>query len=197
MLKRRPELGPCVDDLVKAFGTLRDCFGSGGKVLVCGNGGSAADSEHIVGELMKGFERRRPLCAADKAKLPPALADSLQNGLPAVPLTGFLSLATAFANDVKAELVFAQLVWTLGRPGDVLVGLSTSGNAANMIHAFAAARGRGMKAIAFTGASGGECAPIVDVCVRAPSSRTCEVQECHLPLYHCLCLMLEDEFFPT
>ena len=197
MLARRGELACCADDLAMAFVILRDCFRSGGKLLVCGNGGSAADSEHIVGELMKGFERRRPLSSSARANLPAVLADSLQDGLPAIPLTGFISLSTAFANDVKPEYVFAQMVWALGKPGDVLLGLTTSGNSANVIHAFAAARARSMKTVAFTGDSGGRIAPLADVALRAPSTRTCEVQEYHLPLYHCLCLMLEDEFFPS
>lgn len=195
LLKRHRQLEGCTGDVEAAFELLRDAFAAGAKALLVGNGGSAADCEHWVGELMKGFEKKRPLSADEKAALPPKLAESLQGALPAVPLTGFPSLSTAYANDEKPELVFAQLVWGLGRKGDVLVAISTSGDSANVIHAAHAARGRGMKVLALTGESGGELAGLADVSIRVPGSRTCHVQELHLPVYHCLSLMLEDEFF--
>ncbi len=195
MLERHPDLKACTADVERAFETLRDAFRAGGKVLLCGNGGSAADAEHIAGELMKGFEKRRPLEADARASLPADLAESLHGALPAVPLTGFPALSTAFANDARPEFVFAQAAWGLARPGDVLVALTTSGNSANVIHACHAARARGARTIALTGQSGGRIASVADVTIRVPGTRTCEVQEYHLPVYHCLCLMLEDEFF--
>ena len=195
LLAKRPELESRAGDVEAAFALLRDAFAAGGKALFCGNGGSAADCEHWVGELTKGFEKKRPLDAQSKSKLPDALAEGLQGALPAVPLTGFTSLSTAFANDENPELIFAQLTWGLGRAGDVLVAISTSGDSANVCHAIEAARARGMKTIALTGETGGRMAGMADVAIKAPGKRTCEIQEYHLPIYHCICLMLEDEFF--
>lgn len=195
LLERHRQLESCAGDIEAAFELLRDCFAAGGKALLAGNGGSAADCEHWVGELMKGFEKKRPLDDESKSKLPDALAEGLQGALPAVPLTGFTSLSTAFANDENPELVFAQLTWGLGRAGDVLVAISTSGNSANVCHAIEAARARGMKTVALTGQTGGRMAGMADVAIKAPGTRTCQVQEYHLPIYHCICLMLEDVFF--
>ncbi|MHC4714304.1 MAG: D-sedoheptulose-7-phosphate isomerase [Planctomycetota bacterium] len=195
LVERHGELDGCKEDILAAFEMLRDCFAAGGKALFCGNGGSAADCEHWCAELLKGFEKRRPLSGTAGGKLPPALSGSLQGALPAIPLTGFISLSSAFANDVDPKLVFAQLAWGLGRKGDILVGISTSGNAENVRLALEAARAKGMKTIGLTGEAGGEVGQIAHVTIRAPGERTCEVQELHLPVYHCLCLMLEDEFF--
>ncbi len=195
LLERIPALAPCAADIERAYLLLRDVFAAGGKVLMCGNGGSAADAEHWAGELLKGFARARPLPEAARGVLTVSLATALQDALPAIPLTGFLSFRTAFANDVEPDLVFAQLVWALGRPGDALVALSTSGTSANVCRAAEAARARGMQVLALTGQDGGSLAELADVCVQVPARQTHLVQEYHLPVYHCLSLMLEDEFF--
>jgi D-sedoheptulose 7-phosphate isomerase len=195
LIDRFPALAGCAEDIERAFALLRDCYAGGGKVLVCGNGGSAADAEHWAGELLKGFVTERPLPSEVRQRLSPKLAEGLQGALPTIPLTGFLSLRTAFANDVDPELVFAQLVWGLGRPGDALVALSTSGGSANVCAAVEAASARQMATVALTGQDGGRLGELADVCVRAPARETHLVQECHVPIYHCLSLMLEDEFF--
>ena len=195
LIGRHGELRGCEADVIAAFEILRDSFAAGGKALFCGNGGSAADCEHWCAELLKGFEKKRPLPQDAKTMLPAALGGSLQGALPAIPLTGFPSLSTAFANDVEPKLIFAQLVWGLGRKGDVLVAISTSGNAENVRLALEAAKAKGMKTVGLTGETGGKIAPVADVTIKVPRRRTLEVQELHLPVYHCLCLMLEDEFF--
>jgi len=195
MLLRHPQLVACLSDIERAFVIMRDSFRDGGKLLLCGNGGSAADSDHWAGELLKGFARKRPLGLADIEKLPAALAQKLQGALPAIPLTGFNSLNTAFANDVDPQLTFAQLVWGLGKPGDVIVGLSTSGNAANVCAAMEAAKARGLTRIGLSGRSGGLLCRCCDLCIKVPADETYLVQELHLPIYHCISLMLEDEFF--
>jgi len=195
LLRRQPDLSVCQADVIRAFEMLRDCFRGGGKVLLCGNGGSAADAEHWAGELLKGFLHKRALNRNDKRGLPVELALKLQAGLPAIPLTGFVSLSTAFANDVDPQLVFAQLVWALGRPGDLLIGISTSGNAGNVCAAMEAAGARGLVRVGLSGKSGGRLFSNCDLCIRAPANETYLIQEFHLPIYHCLSLMLEDEFF--
>jgi len=207
MLKRVPELAPCLADLERAFGLLRRAFREGGKLLVCGNGGSAADSEHIVGELMKGFERRRALPRAEREHLQTLyprdgryLADHLQGALPAISLASQMSLITAVANDTSAEMVFAQQVYGYGRPGDVLLAISTSGNSRNVLHALRVARAAGLATIGLTGPGGGEMAALCDValCIPQPAGRpgdTAEIQRAHQALYHALCRMLEEEFF--
>jgi len=202
LVVRQPVLGACRADIEAAFALLARTFAGGGKLLVCGNGGSAADADHIVGELMKGFRRaRRPtgataerLRAADP-ELGPRLAARLQVGLPAVNLAAGLALPTAFANDEDPGLVFAQAVLGLGRPGDALLGISTSGDAANVVAALVAARALGLATVGLTGAGGGRMRGRCDVLVAVPAQRTFEVQELHLPAYHCLCAMLEDRFF--
>jgi len=195
LLQRFPTLDVCAGDIERAFALLRDCYAGGGKALVCGNGGSAADAEHWSGELLKSFVRKRPLAADARRGLSARLAEGLQGALPMIPLTGFLSFRTAFANDADPELVFAQLVWALGRPGDVLVALSTSGDSANVCLAAEAASARGMRTVALTGETGGRLAELADVCIRTPARETHLVQELHMPVYHCLSLMLEDAFF--
>ncbi len=203
LVARHPVLASCRTDIEAAFALLACTFAAGGRLLVCGNGGSAADADHIVGELMKGFRRaRRPsgeiaarLTASDP-ELGPRLASRLQLGLPAVNLAAGSALPTAFANDEDPGLVFAQQVLVLGRPSDALLGISTSGNAANVIAALVTARAVGMATVGLTGQSGGRIRGRCDVLVAVPGSRTFEVQELHLPVYHCLCAMLEDQFFP-
>ncbi|OHD69984.1 MAG: phosphoheptose isomerase [Spirochaetes bacterium RBG_13_68_11] len=203
LVARYPVLASCRADIEAAFALLARTFAAGGRLLVCGNGGSAADADHIVGELMKGFRRPRRLSgetaarfAASDPELGPRLASRLQLGLPAVNLAAGSALPTAFANDEDPGLVFAQQVLVLGRPGDALLGISTSGNAANVIAALVAARAVGMAIVGLTGRSGGRMQGRCDVLVAVPGSRAFEVQELHLPVYHCLCAMLEDRFFP-
>jgi D-sedoheptulose 7-phosphate isomerase len=195
LVERLPALALCRADIDRAFNALVACFRAGGKLLVCGNGGSAADAEHISGELLKGFLSRRPLDAALRSSLPPPLGDLLQKGLPAIPLGGFVSLSTAFANDVEPQACFAQLALALGRPGDTLWGISTSGDARNVAWACETAHAAGMTTIGLTGRSGGKLATLADICIRVPADRTPDIQEFHLPVYHCLCAMLEEELF--
>lgn len=195
LLARRPELAPLGPDIRRAADMLLESFRDGGNVLIAGNGGSAADADHWAGELMKGFESRRPLTQAQRAGLRPELAEKLQQAVPCIPLTGFPALRTAVANDIDPTLEFAQLVMALGRPGSLFIGLSTSGNAANVCAAAEVARARGLKVLGLTGEGGGRLAGLCDLCLRVPAKRTLEVQELHLPIYHTLCLLVEDEFF--
>lgn len=203
MVTRYPSLAACRGDIEAAFRMLVECYTRGGKLLVCGNGGSAADSEHIAGELMKGFLSLRPLppefreklCAANP-ELGSTLAEKLQASLPVINLAASMALSTAFGNDVSPELAFAQAAIGYGKPGDVLLGLSTSGNALNVRAALSVARAIGMKTIGLTGKGGGRLAPLCDILVNVPATRTFEVQELHLPVYHCLCAMVEAHFFP-
>ena len=195
LLNRRPELTPLAADIRKAADMFLECFRSAGNALIAGNGGSAADADHWAGELMKGFESRRPLTQEQRAGLRPELADKLQQAVPCIPLTGFPALRTAVANDIDPTLEFAQLVMALGRPGSLFVGLSTSGNAGNVCAAAEVARAKGLKVLGLTGEGGGRLADLCDLCIRVPASRTLEIQELHLPVYHTLCLLIEDEFF--
>lgn len=195
LFARRPELTPLAADLRAAHDLFVTCYRNGGTAMFCGNGGSAADADHWSGELLKGFESRRPLPTAARAGLDPAIADRLQCGLPAIPLTGFPALRSAVANDIDPLLEFAQLVQAFARPGWLLVCLSTSGNAGNVCAAASVARARNVTVLGLTGAHGGRLAGLCDLCLRAPSTRTCEVQELHLPIYHTLCLTLEDALF--
>jgi phosphoheptose isomerase len=204
LIKRYPDLVSCSSDVNAAFELLRDCFSNGGKVLVCGSGGSAADSEHIVGELMKGFrlERRVPdsLRHSLNAAFPEEatyLADHLQGALSALSLVSQTALMTAFANDVAADMVFAQQVYGYGKPGDVLWGISTSGNSKNVLNALYVAKVLGLRTFGMSGQTGGKMKALCDVTICAPSTETLEIQERHLPIYHTLCLMLEDLFFST
>jgi D-sedoheptulose 7-phosphate isomerase len=174
---------------------MRGCFRAGVKVLLCGNGGSAADADHWSAELLKGFRRERPLSARARKGLPRGVARALQGALPAIPLSSFPALASAFANDVSPELTLAQLVSALGRKGDVLVALSTSGRSPNVCLAAQTACARGMATIALTGRGRGRLAKLADIAIRVPARETHLVQELHLPVYHTLSLMLEDAFF--
>lgn len=192
LARRAPALEGCIPLVESAFRIFEQAFLSDGKLLLCGNGGSASDAEHWAGELLKGFAHKRPLPSALAGNLSPETVRNLQWALPAIPLTGFPALTTAFANDVNAEYAFAQLVFGLGRPGDVLVALSTSGNSRNVCHAAEVAKQKGMPVVALTGAGGGALGQLADVCIAVPANETYLVQEYHLPIYHCLCLMLED-----
>ncbi len=196
LVERQPRLAGCRSEIAAGFELLRGVFANGGRLLLCGNGGSAADAEHWAGELLKGFESTRPLPAAERTRVPAHLADRLQGGLAAIPLTGFTSLRSAMANDVDAAVEFAQLVWALGRPGDAVAVISTSGRSPNVRHAAEVARARGVAVLALTGSAGGPLAELADVAIRVPAERTLEVQELHLPVYHTLSVMLETAFFP-
>lgn len=202
LARRLPALQPIHTALEAAFSLLRDAFADGHRLWVCGNGGSAADAEHIVGELVKGFMRPRRLpdddCTARLREYPTHgayLADRLQGGLPAISLCGHPALQSAWANDVGAALFFAQQVHIHGRPGDVLWVLSTSGRSINILHAMRVARWKGLRTLGLGGPTGGEMGPWCDVLICAPGESTPLVQEHHLPIYHALCLDLESHFF--
>lgn len=202
LIARYPQLSCCQDQVEEASRMMIRCFSSGHKLLVCGNGGSCADAEHIVGELMKGFLKKRPLSEEIRNKMKkenPALEDSLldqlQCGLPAIALTGSPALSTAFANDVNPQLIYAQQVIGLGESGDILLGISTSGNAANVYAAAQVARGLEMEVIGLTGRDGGLLKSCTDVCIIVPETETYKIQELHLPVYHALCAAAEAYFF--
>ena len=201
LIQRYPALAECRADIASASGMLIDCFTGGGKLLVCGNGGSAADADHIVGELMKAFLLPRRLPDAEMQALQTLgedgayLADTLERGLPAVSLCAHSALMTAVANDRTAETVFAQQTTALGRPGDVLMTLSTSGNSRNCVLAAHAAKLRGMRVIALTGRAESRLSAAADICIRVPETETYKVQELHLPVYHALCAQTEAHFF--
>ena len=197
-----PGLDVCAQDIKAALNILRVSCRGGGKVLTCGNGGSAADAEHIVGELMKGYRRKRPVPAETRTKLTATspedgdyLADHLQGGLPAISLVSQTSLISAISNDTAADMVYAQQIYVYGREGDVLIGISTSGNAMNVLRAMQVARALGLSTIGLTGRTGGKLKSLCDVCIRVPANDTTLIQECHLPIFHVLCAMLEEEFF--
>jgi len=202
LISTYPELESCAPDIEAAFQMLSTCYRNGGKVLTCGNGGSAADAEHIVGELMKGYLLKRPVPEEMRAKLISTspqngdyLASHLQGGLPAISLVSQTSLLSAVANDTAADMVYAQQVYAYGHEGDALIGISTSGNARNVIHAMQVAHALGMHTIGLTGPVGGALKPLCDVCICVPAESTPAVQERHLPIFHVLCAMLEEEFF--
>ena len=202
LMERYPQLETCKDDIIKAYEILEECYKGDHKLLIAGNGGSAADSEHIAGELMKRFETPRPVPAEFSKKLKEidpkrgeGLAKNLERGLMAIPLVAHEALTTAYINDVDGLGVFAQQLYGFGRPGDVFLGISTSGNSKNVMSATVVARALGIKVIGLTGQTGGELASVADVAIRVPESRTYKIQELHLPVYHALCLMLEDRFF--
>ena len=202
LVQRYPVLEPVKGDILKAYELIRDCYENGGKLMIAGNGGSCSDSEHIVGELMKGFVKRRPVSAELAEALKQAdpergaeLAKKLQGGLPAIALTNHAALSSAFANDVDGMLSYAQQVNGYGKAGDVFLGISTSGNAENVMYAAVTAKAKGMKVIGLTGKTGGKLAKIADVAIIVPEQETYKIQELHLPIYHALCLMLEDRFY--
>lgn len=180
----------------QAVDLLCQCFQQGGKLLVCGNGGSGADAAHILGELVKGFMRKRPLDPALKARIGQPWADQLQRGLPVIDLTVNHTLIGAVANDQDGLLPYAQQVMAYARPRDVLLGISTSGNAENVIRAMITARALGAKCLALTGRDGGKMAALADVLLNADAVQTYQVQELHLPLYHALCMAVEERLFP-
>ena len=202
LLKRYPQLEICKHTLTEAVSVMIDCYKNGGKILLCGNGGSCADCDHIVGELMKGFLKKRPLSTEQKAQmtnLSPLLDEEtlskLQCGLPAISLPSLTALNSAFCNDVDPELIYAQSVMAMGKTGDVLIAMSTSGNAKNVFAAAKVAKGLGLTVIGLTSKGGGNLSEISDICIRVPETETFKVQELHLPVYHYLCAATEEEFF--
>ena len=202
LIKRYPILERVREDIEAVYGILERCYENGGKLLIAGNGGSAADAEHIVGELMKGFVKRRPVTEEMKEALEKAdpvrgkeLSEKLQGGLPAIALVDHAALSTAFANDVDGMLSYAQQVNGYGKPGDVFLGISTSGNAENVMYAAVTAKAKGMQVVGLTGKDGGKLAGIAGAAVIVPEMETYKIQELHLPVYHALCLMLEHRFY--
>lgn len=195
LLHRYPQLESCSAEIRLSFDLLCACFAAGGKLLVCGNGGSAADADHIAGELLKRFETDRPVPRKDWESLGDDLAPRLQGALPAIPLTCFNAFHSAFQNDCDGEYAFAQLTYALGRKDDALLCISTSGNSQNVIHAARVARAIGMRSLALTGDLGGDLRNEVDICICAPAKDVASIQELHLPIYHCLCRMIEGKFF--
>lgn len=202
LISKNEKLSCCADDINKAINAIVDCYKNDGKLLLCGNGGSAADSTHIVGELMKGFLKCRPVegetaeaLKTANPKVDDLLLSKLQCGLPAVNLCESSSLLTAYCNDVDPDYIFAQQVFGLGKKGDVFIGLSTSGNAKNINHAAKVAKALGITVIGMTGNGGGALAENSDICIKAPETETYLVQEAHLPIYHAICAAVEEEFF--
>jgi D-sedoheptulose 7-phosphate isomerase len=200
--EKYPDLQTCEADIVLAFQLISKCFRDKGKILICGNGGSASDSEHIVGELMKSFKSKRFLPEEFREKVinrfpedSAYILNHLQGALPAISLTSNSALNTAFSNDVASDMIFAQQVLGYGTPGDVLLALSTSGNSINVIRALQVSRAKGLINVGLTGLGGGKMNELCDVLIRVPRISTPDVQELHLPVYHALCLMLEQEFF--
>jgi D-sedoheptulose 7-phosphate isomerase len=202
LLNRYTQLNYLKKSISEASELIIKTFNNGGKVLVCGNGGSCSDADHIVGELMKSFEGKRPLnislqqkleeISPDRGKM---LAGKLQQGLPAISLTVHQSLITAIANDIHGDVIYAQQVVGWGNPGDILIGLSTSGNSKNVIDAMIVAKAKGLITIGLTGETGGKMKDWCDILINVPETRTAYVQELHLPVYHAICMMIEKEIF--
>lgn len=202
LIHRYPELAVCREAVVKGYSLIRQCYEAGGKVLICGNGGSAADAEHMVGELMKSFLSRREIPPEDTRRLRTAfpeegayLAGRLQGALPAIALISQSALCSAYANDVAADMVYAQQVYGYGGEGDVLIGISTSGNTGNVLHAVRVAKSFGLRTLGLTGENGGKLGELCDVAIRVPAAETYRIQEYHVPVYHAVCAMLERTFF--
>lgn len=202
LMARYPVLVQAKGAVEQAYVIIKESYQRGGKLLVAGNGGSAADAEHIVGELMKSFVLERPmseefsarLCAVD-AEMGEVLAKNLQGAMPAIALDGEIALSTAYMNDCEPLLCFAQQVNGYGREGDVFLGISTSGNSKNVLYAATVAKAKGMRVIGLTGKKDSQLSRLADVCIQAPETETFKIQELHLPIYHTLCLMLEEYFF--
>ena len=202
LVSRYPKLYTTEEDIVNAYLMMEECYEKDGKLLIAGNGGSAADAEHIAGELMKRFKAPRPIFSEFSEKLKiidpvrgEKLSHNLERSLTAIPLVAHEAFTTAYINDVDGLGVFAQQLFSFGRPGDTFWGLSTSGNSENIILAAVTARAMGIKVIGLTGETGGHLCKIADVCIKVPERETYLIQELHLPIYHCLCMMLEMHFF--
>ena len=192
LLERYPKLISCKEDILRAREALIRCYEKKGKLLLCGNGGSAADCDHIVGELMKGFLLKRRV---DDKKIPENIREHLQGSLPAISLSSHTAFMSAFINDVEPSMVYAQMLYGYAQPNDVFIGLSTSGNSANVVNTATVAKAIGLGTIALTGKNGGALSEICDVAVRVPETETYKIQELHLPVYHYLCAEIEKYFF--
>lgn len=204
LIERYPALATAEETIKKATEEIIGCYEKGGKLLLCGNGGSSADCEHIAGELMKGFLKKRYLSNETKAKMKTAspfvddeLLSGLRGGLPAIPLASMTAFCSAFCNDEDPELVYAQAVMSLATNGDILIAISTSGNSRNICAAAAVAKAKGCKVIALTGSQGGLIKKYADVCICAPADETFKIQELHLPVYHCICAAVEEHFYKS
>ncbi len=203
LLTRYPALAVCEDALMDALALMLETYEKGGKIMACGNGGSCADAQHIVGELMKGFLLRRPMTAGQKKAFETALgaedaelfASRMQRGIPAVALDGATGLLTAYANDVDADYIYAQQVFAFGGENDLLIGISTSGNSKNVVNAMKAAKALDIKTVALTGAKESKSLALATVAIRVPETETFKVQELHLPVYHYLCAEMEERLF--
>lgn len=202
LIERYPQLAVCKGDIAATYEVIEKCYANGGKLLIAGNGGSAADAEHIVGELMKGFKNPRKLpkeyadrLIAANPELGNTLAENLQGALPAIALDGHPALSTAYQNDCEPLMCFAQQVNGYGNAGDVLLGISTSGNSKNVLYAAVTAKAKGMKIIGLTGAKESKLSEMADVCIKVPETETYMIQELHLPVYHAICLMIEEHNF--
>jgi D-sedoheptulose 7-phosphate isomerase len=203
LIERYPRLSPVRPSIARAYEIMAECFSRQGKLLVAGNGGSAADAQHITGELMKGFKKKRPVTDEFAERLRDInteaadyLAKNIQRGLPAIALSSHVSLATAVINDIGGDIVYAQEVSGYGNSGDVFLGISTSGNAKNVLYAMISAKAKDLSTIALSGGTGGAMVDYADAAIIVPETETYKVQELHLPIYHTLCLMLEERFFP-
>jgi len=202
LISRYPQLKSVSDSIKSAFDIIAASYSKDGKLLIAGNGGSASDAEHIAGELMKTFVKKRKLPDTfikklnnTDAEIAQYLIPRLQPGLPAIALSGHASLNTACINDIDGNITFAQQVYAYGKEGDVLLCISTSGNSKNVLYASSVARAKNLCIIGLTGESGGKLKSQTDVCICVPETETYKIQELHLPVYHCLCMMLEDYFF--
>ena len=202
LIERYPQLAVCKGDIATTYEVIEKCYANGGKLLIAGNGGSAADAEHIVGELMKGFKnpRKLPKEYADRLieanpELGNILAENLQGALPAIALDGHPALSTAYQNDCEPLLCFAQQVNGYGSAGDVFIGISTSGNSKNVLYAAVTAKAKGLKVIGLTGQKDSKLSEMADVCIKVPETETYMIQELHLPVYHAICLMIEESKF--
>lgn len=190
--ERYPQLKECEKDIENALGIMIDTYKKGGKILVCGNGGSASDSEHIVGELMKGFVKKRKVC---DERIPSEMRENLQGSLPAISLPSQSAILSAFINDVDPDMMYAQLVYGYANENDLLIGISTSGNSKNVVNAVKVAKAVGIKTISLTGMRDSKMSELSDVTVKVPEVETYKIQELHLPVYHYLCAKTEEYFF--
>lgn len=195
LCRRYPKLKDCAADLVVFFNYLRNCFKGGGTLMLCGNGGSASDADHITAELLKSFRKQRSLDLKAQMALGPELASHLEGALPAIALPQMSAFLSAYGNDRNADYGFAQLVWALGNRKSALWIISTSGESENVLHAARVARAKEMPVLGLSGQSGGRLRSLCDVCICVPETEVHRIQELHLPLYHCLCSMLENAFF--
>lgn len=192
LYERYPALEVCKEDIEKALGLMIETYKKGGKILICGNGGSASDSEHIVGELLKGFILKRPVT---DERIPERLRKGLQGSLPAISLPSQCAILSAFINDVDPEMMYAQLVYGYAKPEDLVIGLSTSGNSKNVVNAIEVANCMGVKTLSMTGKAESKMSQMSDVTIKVPETETYKVQEYHLPVYHYLCAEVEKVFF--